>query len=84
MMPNARQYTYANAPILLVHGRNDTVVPYDQSVAMAAAPHRANKPVELVTLVGEDHWLSRGETRRSMLEATVRFIEANNPPDPAP
>jgi dipeptidyl aminopeptidase/acylaminoacyl peptidase len=38
----------------------------------------------MVTLPGEDHWLSRSETRLAMLEAAVRFITANNPPDPAP
>jgi len=74
----------ADAPILLIHGKDDTVVAYAQSTAMAAALRTAGKPVELVTLPGEDHWLSRGETRLAMLEAAVRFIVANNPPDPAP
>jgi len=74
----------ADAPILLIHGKNDVVVPYDQSNDMAAALRLANKPVEFVTLPGEDHWLSRSETRLTMLEASVRFIEAHNPPDPAP
>jgi dipeptidyl aminopeptidase/acylaminoacyl peptidase len=40
--------------------------------------------VELVTLAGEDHWLSRSETRLAMLEAAVRFIETHNPGDPVP
>ncbi len=73
-----------DAPVLLIHGKDDTVVPYGQSTAMAAALRGAGKPVEFVTLPGEDHWLSRGETRLAMLEAAVRFIVANNPPDPAP
>jgi dipeptidyl aminopeptidase/acylaminoacyl peptidase len=29
----------------------------------------------------EDHWLSRGETRLQMLQATVDFLKANNPPN---
>jgi len=29
----------------------------------------------------EDHWLSRGKTRFQMLDATVKFVEANNPPN---
>jgi dipeptidyl aminopeptidase/acylaminoacyl peptidase len=74
----------ADAPILPIHGKDDIVVPYDQSSDMAAALRKAGKPVEFVTLPGEDHWLSRSETRLAMLEAAVRFIEANNPPDPAP
>jgi dipeptidyl aminopeptidase/acylaminoacyl peptidase len=74
----------ADAPILLIHGNSDTVVRYEQSTAMAAALRKANKPVEFVTLADEDHWLSHSETRRAMIEATVRFVEAHNPPDPAP
>ncbi|MET0240824.1 MAG: S9 family peptidase [Sphingobium sp.] len=73
----------ADAPVLLIHGKDDIVVLYDQSNDMAAALRRANKPVEMVTLAGEDHWLSRGETRLAMLKAAVDFVEKHNPPDPA-
>jgi dipeptidyl aminopeptidase/acylaminoacyl peptidase len=68
--------------VLLIHGTDDTVVPFDQSKRMLAAMKRAGKPVELVTLKHEDHWLSRGETRQQMLEASTAFLKANNPPDP--
>jgi dipeptidyl aminopeptidase/acylaminoacyl peptidase len=67
-------------PILLIHGKDDTVVLYDQSQVMFDALKRAGKPVELVTLKAEDHWLSRGPTRLQMLEAVVAFLEKNNPP----
>lgn len=73
----------ADAPILLVHGKDDTVVQYEQSNAMARALRAAGKPVEFVTLPGEDHWLSKSATRLAMLQAAVTFIERNNPPDPA-
>ena len=69
------------APVLLVHGRDDTIVPYDQSIFMAAALKAAGKPVEFVTLNGEDHWLSRSDTRLQMLTAVVAFVEKHNPPD---
>ena len=62
-------------------GKDDTVVPYDQSERMAEALKRAGKHVDFVTLKHEDHWLSRSETRLQMLEATVAFLKANNPPD---
>ncbi len=71
----------ADAPILLLHGRDDTVVPIEQSRIMADALRRAGKPVEFIELTGEDHWLSREETRTRMLTETVRFLEANNPPN---
>jgi len=69
----------ASAPIMLIHGVDDTVVPYAHSTRMAKALKDAGKPHELVTLKGEDHWLSRSETRRTMLEAAVRFVEEHNP-----
>ena len=68
-------------PILLIHGKDDTVVPYDQSDDMYDALRHAHKQVELVKLKEEDHWLSRSATRLQMLQATVRFLRANNPPD---
>jgi len=68
-------------PVLLIHGRDDTVVPYEQSQIMFDALRSQKKEVELVTLKREDHWLSRGETRTQMLEATVAFLRAHNPPD---
>jgi dipeptidyl aminopeptidase/acylaminoacyl peptidase len=67
--------------VLLIHGRDDTVVPYEQSDLMYDALRRAKKQVDLVTLKNEDHWLSRGETRLQMLQASVNFLRANNPPD---
>jgi dipeptidyl aminopeptidase/acylaminoacyl peptidase len=69
------------APILLIHGRDDTVVPFAQSDVMLNALKRAGKAVEMVTLKHEDHWLSSSETRLQMLEATVAFLRAHNPPD---
>jgi dienelactone hydrolase len=70
-------------PVLLIHGRDDTVVPYDQSRRMADALERLHKSVQIVDLKSEDHWLSRSETRLQMLAATVAFLKANNPPDAA-
>jgi dipeptidyl aminopeptidase/acylaminoacyl peptidase len=68
-------------PVLLIHGRDDTVVPFEQSEVMFDALRKAKKPVELVPLKHEDHWLSRGETRLQMLETSVAFLRAHNPPD---
>jgi len=70
-----------DVPVLLIHGKDDTVVPYVQSTLMADALKKAGKPVELVTLPSEDHWLSRGATRLQMLTSVVGFLEKNNPPN---
>ena len=71
----------ADAPILLVHGKDDTVVNYDQSADMAKALQKAGKPVEVLTLDGEDHWLSKSRSRMAMLEAAVAFVLKHNPAD---
>jgi len=69
----------ADAPIMLIHGRDDTVVPYSHSTRMADKLKDAGKPYEMVELEGEDHWLSLSETRQQMLEAAVSFVEKHNP-----
>ena len=70
----------ADAPILLIHGRDDTVVPFQQSVKMADALKDAGKTYKFVELEGEDHWLSRSKTRDQMLEAAVAFVRKYDPP----
>jgi dipeptidyl aminopeptidase/acylaminoacyl peptidase len=70
-----------SVPVLLIHGKNDTVVPHSQSDSMARALQRSGKEVQLLSLDGEDHWLSRSKTRTQMLEAAVSFVEKNDPPN---
>jgi dipeptidyl aminopeptidase/acylaminoacyl peptidase len=71
-----------NVPVLLIHGRDDTVVPFQQSEVMFKALRHSQKSVDLVVLDHEDHWLSRGETRLQMLKSTVAFLRTHNPPEP--
>lgn len=75
----ALRATSIKVSVLLIHGKDDTVVPFEKSTVMADAMRKAGGNVELVTLAAEDHWLSRGATRIQMLEATVAFLEKNNP-----
>jgi len=70
-----------NVPVLLIHGTDDSVVRPEQSTLMFDAMKHAKKAVEMVTLKKEDHWLSHGETRLQMLQASVDFLRAHNPPD---
>ena len=69
-------------PALLIHGQDDTVVEASHSRRMADALRDADKPVELVMMPGEDHWLSRESTRKEMLQKSVEFVLRHNPPDP--
>ncbi len=69
-----------DGPVLLIHGRDDTVVPFEQSRIMDRAMRAAGKDVELVSLAGEDHYMSFPATRLEMLKATVGFLEEHNPP----
>ncbi|OYU15427.1 MAG: peptidase S9 [Alphaproteobacteria bacterium PA4] len=75
----ARLAARVKVPVLLVHGKDDTVVRFDQSTTMERALRQAGAQVELVTLPGEDHYLSRPATRIAMLNAVVTFIEKHNP-----
>lgn len=70
-----------SAPVLLLHGTEDTVVAPEQSERLAKAFAAAGRPVQLVSLKDEDHWLSRGHTRKAALETLVAFLEKNNPPN---
>jgi dipeptidyl aminopeptidase/acylaminoacyl peptidase len=70
-----------NVPVMLIHGRDDTVVPFEQSDVMYDALKHAQKDVEMVALKKEDHWLSRSETRLQMLQSSIAFLRAHNPPD---
>lgn len=69
----------ADAPVLLIHGKDDTVVAFDHSTRMVDALKSAGKPHEFVVLREEDHWLSKSETRQQMLEEAMRFVQKHNP-----
>ena len=62
------------APVLLLHGVDDTVVPIQQSRTMERELKAAGKPVTLVSLTGEDHWLSRSATRTRVLQELEKFL----------
>ena len=68
------QAAAVKAPVLLIHGELDTVVPIGQSERMASALKAAGKVVKFVRLPGEDHWLSDASTRIRMLEELESFL----------
>ena len=67
------------APVLLLHGDDDTVVPFVQSRVMARALRKANKDVTLVKLKGEDHWLSTAKMRLQTLREIENFLDKHMP-----
>ncbi len=71
----ARIADKAGPPIMLIHSKDDIVVPIDHSLNMRNALRAANKKYEYVELDGEDHWLSTGATRTEMLQRSIEFID---------
>ena len=67
------------APVLLLHGDDDSIIPIEQSKKMYKALKKANKVVDFVTLKGEDHWLSTSATRLQLLNAMDKFLDKHNP-----
>jgi dipeptidyl aminopeptidase/acylaminoacyl peptidase len=67
------------APILLMHGSADSIVPFRQSEIMRDALQRAGKTVEFVEFEREGHsWLYwRDENRVRFFEETERFLNAH-------
>jgi dipeptidyl aminopeptidase/acylaminoacyl peptidase len=66
-------------PILLIHGKNDTVVPIDQSRRMNSAMKAAKKDVTFIEFDKEDHWQSLAPARLEMIEAIMDFLAKHNP-----
>lgn len=61
------------APVLLLQGEDDRVVPPSQAQAMAEAIRAAGGDVELVLYPGEGHGFRRAETTRDALVRELRF-----------
>jgi len=64
-------------PVFIGYGTGDGIVANAQSLRMAEALRKAGKPVTLVKLPDEDHWLSRAETRTQVLEELATFLKAH-------
>jgi dipeptidyl aminopeptidase/acylaminoacyl peptidase len=70
----ARRAAEIKAPVLLIHGTEDTIVDPKQSKLMAKALKAAGKTVELVELKGEGHRNWSDATWKTVLETTTGFI----------
>ena len=63
-----------SAPILLLQGREDKIVPPNQAELMADAARMKGLPVALLMFDGEGHGFRRAETIRASLEAQQSFL----------
>jgi len=63
-----------SAPILLLQGADDMVVPPNQAEMMAAAARSKGLPVALIIFEGEGHGFRRADSIRSSIEAQLAFL----------
>jgi dienelactone hydrolase len=81
----AQQAAQIQAPVMIVHGTEDIVVPFSQAELMAAAMDEAGKPYELITIEGGRHYSIQMtvEHKLALYENLIRFLLEHNPPDGA-
>jgi hypothetical protein len=59
------------------HGHGQNIKNSNNFMSLAHAPGSAGKSVKVATLSGEDHWLSRTETRVQVLKELDSFLKSN-------
>lgn len=64
-----------NAPVLLIHGEHDMVVPFHQSEDMFDEMEDAKKQVTFIELKNGNHHLSNAKNRAKALEAIDTFVK---------
>jgi dipeptidyl aminopeptidase/acylaminoacyl peptidase len=78
----ARQAAQLTRPILLVHGKKDSTVPFSQFEAMRSAIRRARvEGAELVVLEESGHGFASAEDAQAWYDALVAFLAKHNPAD---
>ena len=63
------------APLLLIHGKKDKVVPFEQSLKLAEKLKRRNAPCELLLFDDEGHGFKKESTRKKTLESKENFLQ---------
>ncbi|KAL7906262.1 Alpha/Beta hydrolase protein [Trichoderma velutinum] len=61
------------APLLLIHGQEDTVVPVEQARLIAASLEERGEDVKLVEFPGEGHMLGHPESAKGWLEEEEKW-----------
>lgn len=65
------------APVLLIHGFDDDIVPIDQSRRMDKALKAAGKKVEFIEVSKEGHHFSKPENLLKLIAETEKFVSAH-------
>lgn len=68
-------------PLLIVHGRDDPVVPYDQAKKLVAALDNAGKPYELIAKFNELHGIANYKNRIELYNRVEAFLAKHMPAD---
>ena len=58
-----KNVTYDYPPTMLIHGTNDTDVPFEQSLLMAEEFRKHNVEHKFITLPGAEHGLRDGDPK---------------------
>ncbi|WP_156807914.1 alpha/beta hydrolase family protein [Henriciella marina] len=78
----ARMAENVKAPVLMIHGHEDAVVPIEQSSLMVEALSEAGKSVEFVELFRSGHSHRMAGDRRKEMEAIIGFLDSHLSVDP--
>ncbi|GLK51226.1 hypothetical protein GCM10017621_07340 [Maricaulis virginensis] len=70
------------APLMIIHGSEGIVVPYEQAETMAEAMDAAGRPYELMTIDGALLFLADDDQPQApALENLIAFLQEHNPPE---
>lgn len=77
----ARRAKELNVPVMLIHGKSDSVVPYAQYQAMEAALQKEKKPFESLVKQNEGHGFYDVRNKTEVYQRMEAFLLKYNPPN---
>ena len=64
----------SNDKVILMHSDKDMTIPFRQSNGLATFMTQNSKPVELITMVGEDHVFKKPESFETLCKTVLKFV----------